>query len=267
VHNQIKLYCVVLFIAFAKAASAQDPGGHERVLIPIYHDLIVNGAYGSQWATELTIRNEADVPVEIFQQECEYRCSCNPVPGCRQGEPVQPHTAGPTTGHVTAYKGIFLYVERNAAADVAFQLRVRDISRNAYSWGTEIPVVRENDMLLTTARMLDIPTDERFRLHLRIYAVRDRFTPGEARLRIFPAEGNEPLAERVITLPVVGLVSGDDPAYPSYAEIPNLAAVIPAGEARPIRVEVEPLTPNMPIWTFTTITNNETQQVTTVTPQ
>lgn len=59
--------------------------------------------------------------------------------------------------------GAYLFIERGRLSDVETTLRVQDASRQSLTWGTEIPVVRERDVLTRAFSFLDVPTDARFR--------------------------------------------------------------------------------------------------------
>jgi hypothetical protein len=95
----------------------------------------------------------------------------------------------------------------------------------------------------------------------------------DVNVRFFALAGTVPMAERIVSLlPPEGRTSlpppGDFPRWPAYAELPAISALLPAlGQTARIRIEVEPLTPGLVFWTFVSVTNNSTQQVTTITPQ
>jgi len=68
---------------------------------------------------------------------------------------------------------------------------------------------------------------------------------------------------------VIGLrppAPGDTGRSPGYAEIGDLSQIAPLGNASRLAVEVEPLTPGLRIWSFVSVTNNETEHVTIITP-
>jgi hypothetical protein len=132
--------------------------------------------------------------------------------------------------------------------------------------------VREGNALRATAEFLDIPVDSRFRSLLRVYD----FDPGdghEVEVRIFRTPStitfpspsslapDQLLLDTVLQLRNAGLPA----LYPGYAtlSIPDLLTV---GINDRLRVEVVPLTPLLRYWAFVSVTNNETQHVTVVTP-
>ncbi|HUP44234.1 MAG TPA: hypothetical protein VM779_01865 [Thermoanaerobaculia bacterium] len=144
------------------------------------------------------------------------------------------------------------------AARLSFNLRVRDLSRQAETLGTEIPVVRESEFLTEKMTLLNVPTDERFRPMLRVY----RFLaflepPGTVRLRFYRI-GVTPdvlLSEQTLALAGSGIGYAQLASFPP--EVLNETAV---------RIDLELLTP-MQFWAFVSVTNNATQHVTIITPQ
>jgi hypothetical protein len=65
-----------LLLTIPLRAAERDPSGYERVLLPVVSASPIIGINGSRWITELTIRNESDVPAHIFQDECAFFCEC-----------------------------------------------------------------------------------------------------------------------------------------------------------------------------------------------
>lgn len=124
-------------------------------------------------------------------------------------------------------RGLALQVPRNEAPDLAFSLRVRDTSRQAEGWGTRVPVVREKDLFHDAyVTLLDVPVDPKYRVKVRVYAFGAFYQP--------------------------------DPYYREF-DVPAGAA----DERSTINVQ---LPEGSYGWAFATVTNNETQQVTIVTP-
>ena len=70
---------------------------------------------------------------------------------------------------------------------------------------------------------------------------------------------------------ILPIVFDPTPLFPGYAQVDPLTAVVRAAGAR-VRIEIfDPIAPIVsppppPIWAFVSITNNDTQQVTTITP-
>jgi len=96
----------------------------------------------------------------------------------------------------------------------------------------------------TTGRivLLGVPADPRFRLTLRIYSLAQTTGPVNV----------EGLGRQLFLIP------GGDLHEPSYAEVSDLPRTLN-------RVVLQ--SSGAPIWAFITVTNNDTQQITTITPQ
>ena len=257
-------------------ANERDPEGYQRVLIPLVTNQDLPGAYGSLWRTELVVRNEAAEPVQIFQSECFFFCSCFVVTECpQQATPANSlYIDGVFVSDLIRNDGAFIYIQRRYSDQVAFAARLRDISRNAESAGTAVPVVREEQLLTTTtAHLLDVPNDPRFRVHLRIYGVASPSGAGDVLVRIYALDSNAEIAEVPIAIRPYRYSGGRIPPpeqhdnQPGFAEIANLGDAIGSTTVDRLRVDVIPVTPGLIFWAMITVTNNQTQQVMTVTPQ
>lgn len=237
----------------------------ERILIPV-NAPAVPGAYGSVWSTSVTLTNHSDAPLQVYGYgTCHiHPCFPNPIP---PDATLSPRSVGP-----------FLEVERSRAHDLTVQLRVQDISRQALTWGTSIPVVRERDLFTTqTLNLTDVVQNERFRSLLRIYD----FDPSgdgtptdrEVLVRIYglvagTSGGDNAVPDRLLTERRETLRSSPPGAFigPPTAQLPLWALPELNGFER-VRLEITALTPGLRFWAFVSITNNESQHVTTVTPQ
>jgi hypothetical protein len=221
----------------------------ERILIPV----IFNGpgALGSNWVTELSLRNDNDYPVEPWR----------PIAGSSSIAPVKPLLFGSGS----APSGLFLMVPRQAAAGLNFHAAVRDTSRADSEWATEVPVVRENNFSGSGVELLDIPVNDRFRTMVRIYSPINP-VPAYARfvhVIVYSLDDASILRD---FYPSLSDPTGCSDAiscaeHPSFASVADLTAGLPAG-----RVGVQ-IQGNVLLWAFATVTNNETQHVTVVSPQ
>lgn len=253
------------------------PEDYDPILIPVF--FFGSGAHGSQWVTsvELNAIHGVVMPTAILSgsPQCPKPCGCaliSVVLGPR-----------PTTVCeqllVDYLRGIYLYVPKGVdRAALHISARVRDLSRQAESAGTEIPVVRPSDLRDGPIMLLDVPTAGRFRAALRVYDVaktRDNVT-----IRIYDANAlkrgdRTPLVETVLTMPVLPPLVASNPSFPlqppSAVVIGDLVAAFPklaAVNAVSIEVRGQPM-PTDPkrYWAFVSITNNVTQEVTVVSPQ
>ena len=168
-------------------------------------------------------------------------------------------------GSGDAPAGLFLIVPRQAAPRLSFHAGVRDTSRSATEWSTEIPVVREAQFSSDGVDLLDIPANPRFRTMLRIYTPRNPVSGYEAFVHVivYSLETGSTLRELYPSLgnPTDCTDEVLCAERPSHAAIADLAAGL-SGERVGVRVQG-----NVPLWAFATITNNDTQRVTVVSPQ
>ena len=256
---------VVLPNAFTFDPHAQPFGQNAvRYLVPVVRES-VEGVHGSRWVTEVTAHNGSSVDLVLGGP---WAAPGLPMvsPVLAPQESLTPPLFPPLMG-----EGAFVYVPVPLARSTAFELRVRDTSRESEGWGTEVPVVAVHDQFAGTVRLLDVPTDPRFRATLRIYG--DDYTDREVMMSIYAPSGTVPIEQRVIALKGFTNSQPDAPLWPAYAAIDPISDVVRASGQPRVRIEVAAIEPpliNPPlvraIWALLSLTNNETQQVTTITP-
>ena len=231
----------------------------ERILLPVFTPP-VKGAFGSEFRTELRVAKKSFAQnVFLFGLEPECRVSAcifdpfAPWPLFQFGD-IDPHRL-----EYTGTPGRFLYVPNDQANLLSINLRVHDVTRSALNFGTEMPVVREREFVdpRESLLFLGVPSDPRFRNTLRVYT-----TAGATEIRV-DIEGHG-----TFYAPVQG---GDGVFEPVYAVFSGFPV-----DAGPLRVTVglaENTSPisggdlRQPFWGFITVTNNETQLISTITPQ
>jgi hypothetical protein len=163
---------------------------------------------------------------------------------------------------------------------VTFHLRAHDISRDASTFGTSVPVVREKDVYTGRLQLIDIPVGGDFRSALRVYDWDSNTkVPRVVRLRIYEVClyatpdwylgkcNDEALVDTTLDLPNGGEESYTNPDHPGFAMIGDLAAAFPqlVGPSR-VRIDLDPVTSDLRFWAFASTTHNETQQVTVIAP-
>jgi len=124
--------------------------------------------------------------------------------------------------------------------------RVHDTTRDGDSWGVEIPAVPDTQFRRSIV-LLSVPADARYRSLLRVYGY------GSFDTNVTVAFRDDGTGEFLGSQALL-LRSG-------YAQLP--IDTFPGAHAR-LRVQVT--SDSSLIWAFASITNNVTQQVTTVTP-
>lgn len=259
-----RLVVFILMATVASGASAQV----ERLLIPFNTPEPVQGAHGALWVAELAILNRNDHPTVISS----YVTLTCPLPTCFSLTPPG-ITFYPSLGHGTLLRGRFLRLSPADADKVVVQLRARDLSRQADDWGAEVPTVRETKAPIGMFNLLDVPMDANYRVMLRFYHfANDALIQARVRYFATPTSVYDPLrheveSDRLLTEEMVTFIPGTE-GDPGYAELTALADRHPSLlQAERIRVEVEALSPDVRIWGFATITNNETQHVTIISAQ
>jgi hypothetical protein len=240
---------------------------YERLLLPlVITDLTVPGAFGSQWTTELTIQNASDETVLIDPVSCTLLVSPCPPFG------LAPHEvwrfglktlASEPVAFGTGDRTNFVYVPAAAAGNIHFGLVAKDVSRLAQTFGTELPVVRASEFRTTTMSLLNVPVQPPFRSRLRMYQA--ALTPVSVRVRVFDLRASTAITDRIVELSAAARIVHDHPLVPGYAELGEILDDAVRLGLDTVRVEIDPV--NEPVWAFISVTNNETQQVTLVTPQ
>jgi hypothetical protein len=151
------------------ACDGIDPAVFETLLLPVPQ--VTPGRFGSMWESRFSIYNGngvdlnpnfPDQDIFPFDNGCQF-------PECPQVPVVRANSRHVPLLYPTSMPGTLLYVRREYAERVSYSLRIQDVSRQALTWGTEIPVVRESDFVSTPLQLFDVPTDERFRQALRVY--------------------------------------------------------------------------------------------------
>jgi hypothetical protein len=246
----MKPILLVLTLLFPAAAHTQDVPLDEFVLIPVYSGGL-RGAHGSIWTTELVIRNGNLQPLKYTPFHRLF-----PMFG---PEELAPETSIHHDALLDRAEGRIMRL--STLEGVQFALRVRDLSRQSSSAGVEVPVVREQE---TRSRIVlpSVPVDDRFRHTLRIYDVSGVGTPN-VRLRIYPFDSNVPVVDTTIPL-----LMFSDETTPSQITVGAFETTYPAfAGLEEARFEIDALTAGMRVWALVSTTNNETQEVTVVSPQ
>ncbi len=267
---------VVASLLCGPAAIADEAVSYERLLLPVVITGQLPGAFGSQWTTRVSILNNTGQDTVDIQGYASYPHGCPILCGhdfTRANVTFYPSLV---PGAVT--QGAILRIDRRYSDNVEVHLRVQDVSRQSQTWGTEVPVVREKGLYQSTLNLLDVPIGAAFRQTLRIYdvdarpgaAVRVRFyrvNPAtETTTDVFNPPSIDPLlAERTVQLTTEQ--RSETPLFDlGYAEISNVGILPELQNVDRIRIEVTSLTTGLRFWSFVSVTNNDTQHVTVISP-
>jgi len=264
-----------LMLAIAAAGAYGEDRPPQRVLVPVYTADPIPGVNGASWTTDLWISNSgsANATVDGILWDC-FLEQCGPA----SVEPGVTFHTGPEAGGL---HGALLYLDPTTSGTVGFSLRFRDLSRQSSTWGTGLPVVREDAFRTSIFSLVDVPVTEGFRQTLRIYELDGTEREASVRVRVFRMDEahtqpyddpDSSLGESVIPLhfaaPTPPVTPGEATLlHPGYAEVTDLASLAPLGDAERVRLEIEPVTAGLKLWAFVTVIHNESQHATVVTPQ
>ncbi len=236
--------------------------GVDRLLVPVVADH-VPGAFGSLWSTELVVRNDNEIA--LIAAQTPLREGSNIIgwsQSIERNSTLKPQLS--TNGG-----GAFLVVTHvddhsSTLLPLAANLRVRDLSRQADSSGTEVPLVRMQDTFIARPmNLLNVPIEPESRVQLRVYDF-DGPTGGEVPVRVLDQETNAELASTVLHLPPGQYV--DFPPVPGYASL-DVKSILSEQALDRVRIEVGARNLQKRLWAMISVTDLETQQFTLITPQ
>lgn len=244
-----------------------DAADWEAILVPLL-PAEVPGANGARWKTQTTMLINSDTRVDIHPVLCDFgvfHCGGEPFWPLRT-----PFDAGEIglLGYAATRGGQFYYVRREDASKVWLNSRVWDLTREAETAGSEIPIVRERELVAGENAIVGIPVAPHYRHTLRVYDFAATHG-GQVAIRLYADEETTPRANVVRTLAVssdVRTTTADLPVFPGYLEL-DPATLANVSDAATIRVEIAPVTPELRLWSFVSVTNNTTHHVTTFSAQ
>jgi hypothetical protein len=246
---RILLLVLIIIVAPSGAAVAQ-------FLLPLTNTpQPVQGANGSLWDTQLYVHNGTSESIYIGSCVDFFSILRPMVPPGFTGR----HDVGSGLGAIRCVIG------RNdlprGLDGVGLHLRVQDLSRQSQTWGTEIPIVPRAGMLDEPVALINVPVNQEFRQALRVYAW-DSSLPHRFHVEFLSASGALLAQEELATS------TYSTPSFPGFAQRLALSDDYPAiaGE-QTVTIRITPLSPNPEYWAFVSVTNNETQHVTLITPQ
>ena len=242
---------------------------YERILLPIYLEVPAPGSNGSIWQTQLWLRNDGADSMTLAPWVCPPGALC--IPRFPLTRTVQPHETLIGLPRVLQNNvARLLYVNRAGAADLSAGLRLHETSRSEVDAGTEIPIVRDAALRTAAIHLHGVPLDTNFRAMLRVYEL----GVDDARFHVSIFEQGDGIDAASLLdefeLRAIAPETGSFRQHPAYADSALTLSTPPVPVLlRPptVRVDVEPLTPGSRYWAFVSITNNDTQRVTLVTPQ
>lgn len=246
---------------------------YKMFLLPLDTEIVV-GANGSRWITETTMLLRSSTNVDVRPELCEL-----PILDCGFPAPPPPHPLNEAFAFYVvspATLGQYVYVPAAEAHKVHVNTRTYDASRSTSTGGAEIPFVSEDDFSSGTTSLLGIPLEPDHRYTLRVYDADGR--GGRVLIHVYahvpfdpPFSGNQEKTPRktfVATLvpgapPYATTTTALLPIHPATLQIDPIDGIDLEGVER-LRIDIEPLDQGLRLWSFVSITNNETHHVTTV---
>ena len=233
----------------------------DPILLPIFSPP-VHGQGGSEFVTTATVWNKTAQTASLYGMDaCEFDPPTDPKAPFRLGPGLLEQNLFPECSETP---GRLFFVPKGDTS-LATSLRVWEVTRQDENHGVQIPVVRREDFSDDhLIALLSVPNDPKFRLTLRVYGLNRGATT--VTLFIIGSDGH------VLEFEQFPLLHTNDPFQPSYAvftDFPDPAR--PGAEKLIVMVGIAfgpgpVVPPPTPLWAFITVTNNETQHITTITP-
>jgi hypothetical protein len=243
-----------------------DDDAYAVGLVPVHVDGILHGAFGAQWKTDLWMRNSGRTDIEIAPWPCGGVCTADFPRKTALAPGRSLRNLPPLDSAADGNPSRLVYIPRSDAANISFSLRFADVSRASLDGGVELPVIREQELLGDTAQLFNIPLGRSFRVMLRLYDL--SYTSSRFLVKVYPQSESDEASVHSLELTATATQGGTFRPKAAYAQF-DITSLLGEPKAWPetARIEVTPLTPGSNFWAFASITNNDTQIVTLVTPQ
>jgi hypothetical protein len=125
--------------------------------------------------------------------------------------------------------------------------------------------VREHEFVSHTISLLGIPVAPQYRHTLRVYDFDGR-GGAQVAIRIYANDETVPRASVVRALTHPDAPQPTRPYHPGYLQL-DLGQVLSLTGIDSLRVDVEPIDAGLRLWSFVSVTNNDTHHVTTFSAQ
>lgn len=238
-----------------------------RVLVPLTAD-DVPGNNNALWRTETTVLIASETYVDIRPHRCaELDPTLCVDPMIPQNRPFNAREIG-VYGYGNWPNGQFFYVREEDESKLRLNSRVYDVARLQQTAGAEIPIARQHDFVARPISLVGIPVAPQFRHTLRVYGFDAQ--PERVQISVYADAETTPRVSQTHTLGVPEAMRRFGPgvwypSHPSFAQF-QLDQLLALGGIGSLRVEIAPLDGGR-IWSFVSVTNNETHHVTTFSAQ
>ena len=224
---------IVNAVQYVDPAAAPAESLYVRVLIPVLYN--GPGAFGSRWESEIVLQDGSPGVLPDVSAPLGANTSLQTLFGNRAA-------------------GLVLFLPRGQ--EWSFSSHIRDVSRDASQWGTEIQVVRESDTRQNIV-LQNVPFDPRYRLQLRIYNI------DGVSMRVVVRQGITARDVSVVGPCIARPCNSNQPAYASV----DLRQMFPGLTGTQMIEVLQSVLQPLRLWAFVTVTNDETQHVTVISPQ
>jgi hypothetical protein len=254
---------IFALVVLSSAAAAETKLHYERVVLPISPSYSLCG-YHSRYETNLLLYNGSDA---VMSPIC-FGHDCNAV---------APHTssmmAGPLTNNPLP---VYLYVPSDVVDDIHLTLMTESrnlLKAESASAYTQLPVIRESDFK-NKITLIGVRVEEGFRVTSRVFGL-DTPDGTLTVMRVYDMETGDLAYERMYELQTYPMVTASAAgggsasklaSRPSFAMECDLSDLDHWYKGRPLRIEIVPDSPDKKIYGFLSVTDNETQRFTTITP-
>lgn len=246
--------------ATATVTSDAEAETWTRILLPLI-GVDVPGANGALWRTEATGLIASDTYLEIWPIVQCYTLTCGQSPqtlrtpfNVLQSEMVVDDR----------FLGQYLYLPSGDASKLHLNARVYDVARTSETAGSEIPIPREDDFTSEPISLLGIPVAPHYRHTLRVYDL-DARDGALVAISVYAGQDTTPRISvvRALTVPQPPQTTIQDlPVQPGTIQL-EIGQLLPLAGIDTLRVDIEPLDAGLRLWSFVSVTNNDTHHVTT----
>lgn len=209
---------------------AVDVPKSRRILVPLLPN-DAPGVNGSLWRTEITALIASDTPIGT---------PSGAVPPLR----VPFNAKDSLLAGFSGQGGAFLSPPAVDALKIHLNSRVYDLSRITETAGTAIPIVPEETFTNGTNVLLGIPVSAHYRHTLRVYALDSE---ASVTIRVYANDETTPRATITRT---------------AYLQL-DPATLIALDGVTSMHIDIDPVDEGTRIWSFVSVTNNDTHHVTT----
>jgi hypothetical protein len=245
--------------AAATITSTAEAESWSRVLLPLVGP-DAPGTNGALWRTQVTALIASDTAINIEPLPCDVpACTVAALPLRTPFDVFQQGLAKFAANGL----GHFLYVHSDDEGKLHVNARVYDVSRSTETAGSEIPIVHEADFTNGRISLLGIPVASQYHHTLRIYDFDGR-AGAEVSIRFYAGLETTPRLSvtRTLTGPSTAHTVAGGPVQPATIQL-EVGQLLALGGIDTLRVDIEPLDPTVRLWSFVSVTNNDTHHVTT----